>query len=114
MTAIWPLGNTTLERQDDELDAAARDAPQLATRNSRDLGSFPEPGERVTTLSVFRESCEVYYSNGGAGACEAGRIAAQMHFKDHVHSSDLARWWRRGWPLIVTVLARIEREVKER
>lgn len=92
MIALYPIGNT---------------APQPGTRSPRALGSFPEPGERVTLLSVFCEGCAMHYGNGGQWPCKAARAAVLMTLADR-HSYQLMRWL----PKIEAVLDRAEREAR--
>jgi hypothetical protein len=57
MIALWPLGYTALERQDDELDAAASAAPQLGTRKRVRLWLQHPP----SVLRTFCKQCGGWY-----------------------------------------------------
>lgn len=117
MVALYPLGRTALERQDDLLDAQARSAPQPGTSNRDDAGSWPEPGERVTLLSVFKEGCAEWYKHRpplkmhplDTEICYPARQAVLMTLRDRYDADQLARWWR----CIEAVLDRAEAEVKD-
>jgi len=98
---LMPLiGESHTEAQD-------RERPQLGTGKG-DLGSWPEPGERVTLLSVFCEGCVIHYENGGRWPCKAARAAVMMTLSDR-YSYRLMRWL----PAIERVLDRAEEEARD-
>jgi len=100
--------------RDDYDDTVARAVPQLGTRNSSDKGSWPEPGERVTLLSVFRESCEEWYKHGCTETCTCARVAVTMALIDrHDKDGNGLERMRRWWPNVKKVLDRIEAEVRD-
>jgi len=91
----------------DDFDVQEREAPQLGTRKG-DLGSWPEPGERVTLLSVFKEGCWIHYDNGGKWPAKAPRAAVLGTLAGR-YKYQFARWRL----AVERILDRAEREVRD-